>query len=213
MLAYAWGIGENHCNMANFIVEQPTRLEFDAVHVGDSLVISTGVDDAAWHYDMTVTEMRHWPTTDLIAYTPGGEATEAVPFELHGCGRWTTQRQNPVQRQTGLAFTPYYNGVIVGDFMFGRLAGQTDRVRFDHAGQEISAINHTPYRENTVLDILREQGAPVGIKDILKEVVAFPFGIAERDVRTTLRGLIESGHVSLLKKRVQLFELSSQPDD
>jgi repressor of nif and glnA expression len=64
-----------------------------------------------------------------------------------------------------------------------------------------------------VLDILREQGAPVGVKDILKEVVAFPFSIAERDVRTTLRGLIESGHVSLLKKRVQLFELSSQPDD
>jgi hypothetical protein len=50
--------------------------------------------------------------------------------------------QNSVQKQDR-AFTPYYEGLIIGQFLMGKSPEQSDRLVFDNRGQEISEITVT----------------------------------------------------------------------
>lgn len=117
------------------------RLEFSDVKPGDTIHFSMGSGDDAWVVRFEVQEVDGWPTGILTAMMPDGTPTSSEPFTLHGCGRWTNRRQNPVQRQE-LAFTPYYDGLIAGSFMWGVKPGTRDRLVFDNPGQELTSIIH-----------------------------------------------------------------------
>lgn len=116
------------------------RLEFVDVKPRDIIRITTGVGSEAWEYSFDVEETKgRWPTGYLGAVMPDGTELPVIPFSLHGCGHWTTRKQNPVQTQER-AFSPYYDGLIVGDFMWGMRPGESERDAFIEPGQEISSI-------------------------------------------------------------------------
>lgn len=119
--------------MAGTIIETTDRLEFDTLFPGDRLTITTGVDTSAWNYDFTVRTNGHWAHGALEATSPSGDRFGPIDFTLHGCGRWTTLNQNPVQTQE-IGFTPYYDGLIVGSFMWGIVDGEIDRRAFNKPG-------------------------------------------------------------------------------
>jgi hypothetical protein len=194
--------------MAEVIVDHVRRLEFDVVVPGDKLVVTTGKDDEAWQYDFEVNDKKvNWPMGMLSAINPDGQSAEPVPFAMHGCGRWTTPKENPVQEYWGRAFTPYYDGLIVGSFMWGRFEGQPDRHSFTAPGQEISDIARTPYRSNTLLQIL-DAGEPKAVKQIKESLVDYHLPIAEKDIRTTLKELLVAKRISILHRRVQLYQIN-----
>ena len=193
--------------MAEVLVERPDRLDFNVLYLGDKLSITTGHDTDAWIYGFDAKDVSRWPTGNLLAINPKGEESELVEFELHGCGRWTDRKQNPVQKQDR-AFTPYYDGLIVGNFLWGRLVGQPNRVVFDKPDQEISAIARTPHRENAVLQAIANQVGPTSVRQIVELIEDTLPIIEERDVRLTLTRLISSGLVSQLRKKVLQYELS-----
>ena len=116
------------------------RLEFDTLREGDIVAITTGQDEAAWDYHFIVDTAGKWPLGRLDARTPDGEDLGEIQFRLDGCGRWTTPQQNPVQKQLGRAFTPYFDGLVVGTFLMGFFPGEDNRCIFDKPGQEISEI-------------------------------------------------------------------------
>ncbi len=129
--------------MSERLVERIERLEFSTVKPGDVLHITTGTGEEAWKYDFTVDDASTiWPDGTLKVINPSGEEIGPVPFALHGCGRWTDRRQNPVQTQER-GFTPYYKGLIVGSFLWGKSPEAADRLVFDKPGQEISEITIT----------------------------------------------------------------------
>lgn len=192
--------------MSELITDHVKRLEFSDVQTGDIIDVTTGIDDSAWNYKIDVTKSGVWPSGNLVATKPSGRSSKPVPFQLHGCGRWTTPAQNPVQKQPGIAFTPYYQGLIVGSFLWGKIEGQAERLAFVEKGQEISDIAHSPYRENTVLGILNSYEEPLSVKSMTKSAANLPIQLSERDIRETLKNLISRGHVSLLRKNVQLFQ-------
>ena len=126
--------------MSEHLTKRIERLEFNVVKPGDVIHIITGVGDEAWVYDFTVTDTSaEWPAGTLKATTPNGTKVGPVPFALHGCGRWTSRRQNPVQDQER-AFTPYFDGLMVGRFLLGKSPEAAERLVFDKTGQEISEI-------------------------------------------------------------------------
>lgn len=129
---------------ADKLVEK--RLEFSDVKMGDMIHITTGVGDQALHFDFLVEQPKDkdgWPTGVLSARMPDGTELPAAEFSLHGCGQWTTRAQNPVQTQER-AFTPYYDGLVVGSYFWGaQPTEQGDRIAFTEPGQEISAIDVT----------------------------------------------------------------------
>jgi hypothetical protein len=174
------------------------RLEFDRLHEGDQLQIVTGQGDEAWNYSFLVknTEAR-WPVGSLSAINPDGTAEPYIGFALHGCVRHTTRSQNPVQTQR-TALTPYYDGLVIGNFMWGKFEGEDDRAVFDKAGQEISQITRNPYRENAIIDLL---GSHVGANTV--RLMAYYIinenlpKITEKDIRQTARDLAELGIVKV----------------
>ena len=193
--------------MAEVLTEKPKRLEFEVLYPGDILSITTGHDNEAWLYGFSVNNVSGWPTGTLQALSPEDIASEPVEFELHGSGRWTTREQNPVQKQ-GRAFTPYYHGLIVGDFLLGRFVRHPDRVVFDKPGQEISEVAFTPYRENTVLRIIASQVGAMSVRQIVELTKGEAQSLEERAVRATLTKLVKSGLVSESRKKVLRYELS-----
>ncbi len=123
-------------------LEPLRQLEFKTLQVGDVVTVVTGTEDQSWRYRFDVTDTStRWPDGTLTATKPDGDEIGPANFALHGCGQWTTRQQNPVQDQMGLAFTPYYDGLIVSHFMWGKLEGTEDRIVFDKQGQEISEIS------------------------------------------------------------------------
>lgn len=190
------------------ITESVKRLEFSTLHLHDHLKIITGQDEESWQYYFRVNKVGRWPHGQITATTPGGQTTETYGFELHGCGIWTDRRQNPVQTQN-YAFTPYYDGLIVGDFMFGKFDGATDRSRFDKPGQQISEIVHTPYRENALLQILGNAAAALSVKQIEGKLPLEDPTFKTKEVRETLKKLAAAELVSFIQKRTQLFELAT----
>jgi hypothetical protein len=203
--------------MAETIIETHRRLEFNTLFPGDSLTITTGVDTEAWNYGFTVLTNGYWPHGTLEATNPRGDRSEPIDFELHGCGRWTTRKQNPVQTQE-IGFTPYYHGLIVGDFMWGRTEGVPDWIRFDKPGQEISNIIRAPYRENRALRILGDHAGAMSVKQVLevingeepKAIRDYAAELSKSEVRSVLGNLVALGYVSLQKKNVQKFSLRSE---
>lgn len=204
--------------MAELISYDTQRLEFETFHSGDTIQITSGQQEAAWRYDFSVEYAKHWPEGTIIAVSPSGEESLPMEFSLHGCGRWTSRRENPVQKQER-AFTPYYDGLIVGNFLWGRPIGDRDRIVMDKPGQEISGLVRVPYRENAVYQVLSEHEEPVSVRQVMAtlEEYAPPFSIenlryqiAERDVRSTLKLLIEQKRIQLLKGKVQRFDLIDQ---
>jgi hypothetical protein len=195
--------------MTEQLVSNVARLEFDVLRPGDHLQITTGRDDEAWKYDFAVELLEpKWPSGSLSATTPDGTAVDPLNFEMHGCGQYTTRRQNPVQQQMGIAFTPYYDGLITGSFLWGKFGGQIERSVFSNKGQEINQIIHTPLRENALLAELATAGA-LSIAQIADRVrLEQQPNLTKTALRETLTGLIKSGHISLLQKKVQLFELT-----
>lgn len=193
---------------AETLVENMQRLEFKVLCAGDTLDITTGRDDEAWKYNFLVKDAAYWPSGTLKEVNPDGETTGFFEFAMHGCGRWTDRRQNPVQTQER-AFTPYYEGLIVGSFMWGKLEGAANRSSFDKRGQEISEITRTPYRENAVLQAMGSQIGPVSVRQIAELIQDAKPPIDERDLRTTLGGLAGTGLVSELRKKVLKYELSA----
>lgn len=117
-------------------------LEFKNLAAGDVLTVTTGVGDEAWDYYFVVDEPGRWPKCRLDVRNPDGDEVGEISFEIHGCGRWTNRQQNPVQDQER-AFTPYYDGLRIGSFMWGKFEGAENRSSFDKPGQEISYISHT----------------------------------------------------------------------
>lgn len=203
--------------MAETIIETHRRLEFNTLFPGDSLTITTGVDTEAWNYGFTVLTNGYWPHGTLEATNPRGDRSEPVDFELHGCGRWTTRKQNPVQTQE-IGFTPYYCGLIVGDFMWGRTEGQPNRISFDKPGQEISNIMRVPYRENRIVQILGKHAGAMSVKQVIEIMngkesrLEYRKGefLEQRDVRLVLNNLVTLGHVSLHKKDVHRYALRGE---
>lgn len=200
--------------MSELLVETPDRLEFSIVSAGDLLTITTGQQSEAWRYGFEVQERQHlWPSGQLTATSPNGEEVGPLPFELHGCGRWTTQRQNPVQKQTGLAFTPYYEGLIVGSFLWGKQPGTTDRLVFDKPGQEISRITYTPYKENAMLGVLTAVSGSLTVAQVVEALPDTPglSALTAQQVRTILSSLALRGHLEMQKNpyRFQAKHLSS----
>jgi hypothetical protein len=129
--------------MSEQLTERIDRLEFNAVKPGDVIHITTGVADDEWKYVFEVSNTSTiWPDGTLKATAPDGTEGGATPFALHGCGSWTNRRQNPVQNQER-AFTPYYEGLVVGRFLLGMSPDSTERLVFDKPGQEISEITVT----------------------------------------------------------------------
>jgi hypothetical protein len=116
------------------------RFEFEDLKQGDLVHITTGIDNDAFRYEFQVEETSTlWPKGTLKEIKPDGSEVGPFPFSMHGCGHWTTRAQNPVQDQPR-AFTPYYEGLIVGRFFWGAMPGDRERLTFDKPGQEISAI-------------------------------------------------------------------------
>ncbi|HEU4830695.1 MAG TPA: hypothetical protein VFS65_00810, partial [Candidatus Saccharimonadales bacterium] len=104
------------------------------------IYLTTGTDADAWKYTFIVESLEDgWPTGILSATNPEGQETQPMAFSLHGCGKWTTRSQNPVQTQEK-AFTPYYDGLIEGSFFWGAAPESRDRYSFDNPGQELTAI-------------------------------------------------------------------------
>jgi hypothetical protein len=101
--------------MTELITHETQRLEFESLHSGDFVQITTGVDESAWRYDFNVARAGYWPEGTIIAISPEAEKSEPMEFALHGCGRWTSRRENPVQKQER-GFTPYYSGIIVNSY-------------------------------------------------------------------------------------------------
>jgi hypothetical protein len=129
--------------MGEELTEKIERLEFSTVAPGDVIHITTGIDDEAWIYDFTVSDTSTArPNGTLKATMPDGTEVGSISFALHGCGRWTDRRQNPVQSQDR-AFTPYYEGLITGSFLWGKSSVSAERWVFDKPGQEISKITIT----------------------------------------------------------------------
>lgn len=197
--------------MTQPLVHDAERLEFDVLHQGDLLQITTGFDPDAWHYDFSVyNAVRHWPSGTLTVTNPSGEVTPAHEFSAHGCGRYTTQRQNPVQQQSGLAFNPYYDGLIVGSFLWGKFTGEPERTVFK---DEIRKLLHTPYRENSVLRALATEAGPLSVSDVVElvnEGTEARYYIEKTDVRSTLHTLTNLGRVSLVQKKIQFFKLTQE---
>lgn len=126
--------------MSEQIHDRIERLEFSSIQAGDLIKIATGTGEETWRYDFIVQNVNDlWPEGKLTATRPDGEEVGPVPFSLHGCGKWTTPEQNPVQTQSR-AFTPYYDGLIVGLLLWGKSPASGERIIFDKPGQEISEI-------------------------------------------------------------------------
>jgi len=193
--------------MVEILKENPNRLEFETLYPGDELVITTGLADEAYRYDFAVNSTAgRWPSGTLKETNPAGAVVGPFDFELHGCGDWTTRQQNPVQDQR-IAFTPYYEGLIVGRFMWGKPPGAGDRLVFDRPGQKITEITHIPFRENTLLQYLGAQAGAATVKQIVEFTEELTHPLTERDVRATLAGLVQSGIVLAQKKKALQFAL------
>ncbi len=116
------------------------RVEFRDLTVGSILWVTAGQAEDAWQYCFKVEDVSDkWPDGQLTVINPDEEEVGTFPFSLHGCGRWTDRKQNPVQDQER-AFTPYFDGLIVGSFLWGKHPDHQERLVFDKPGQEISHI-------------------------------------------------------------------------
>lgn len=188
------------------LIEKTNRLEFEVLHAGDELSVVTGHGDEAWRYSLTVQNARRWPSGPFTAHDPEGSPTGPYDFEIHGCGQWTTRAQNPVQKQE-IAFTPYFDGLLVGRFMLGKFIGEQDRAVFDKPGQEISEILRIPYRENTILEILGGQAGAISVREIVEAVGERSPQLEEGDIRKTLKKLTGSKQVSELRKKTLRYQL------
>lgn len=126
--------------MSESLKEPIDRLELETLQRGDVLHITLGSGEEAFQYKFTVEEQGKWPIGYIVETAPDGTTNEGQ-FSLHGSGSWTTQRENPVQKQQ-LAFTSYFESLIVGDFMVGAVpgAGLGKRLVFDKPGQAITRI-------------------------------------------------------------------------
>lgn len=196
--------------MSEVLTDTVQQLAFSSVLAGDLIGITTGTEDEAWLYEFTAEDTSHlWPSGQLRATTPSGEGIGPLPFELHGCGRWTTQRQNPVQKQTGLAFTPYYEGLIVGSFLWGKEPGAADRLVFDKPGQEISSITLTPFRENLLLGVLGEAGQPLTVSQIIEALpeASVSAELSPHYIRQLLAGLAMKGLIEHTRQKTHTFHL------
>jgi hypothetical protein len=121
--------------------DQVDQLMLNEMWPGDVIKIVTGSDYEAWEYEFTVTETPHrWPVGKLVATSPDGVVSPTIDFELHGAGRWTDRRENPVQTQQR-AFTSYFQHIYLKGYMVGKIVGETDRLIFDKPGQEITQIS------------------------------------------------------------------------
>jgi hypothetical protein len=78
----------------------------------------------------------------------------------------------------------------------------------DRPGQEISKVQLTPYRDNTVAATLEVIETPASVRQIMTHIeTEAPIKLEERDVRTTLKSLIEEKRIRLLTGKVQRFDL------
>lgn len=135
--SYSFTMTEAH---GEHLPEILDHLEFSDLRDGDVIHMTIGSDDDAWALVFTVESADSWPTGVLSATAPDGSQPEPVRFTLHGCGRWTTRAQNPVQTQDR-AFTPYYDGLVEGSYLWGVRTEEPGRIAFDNPGQEITAIS------------------------------------------------------------------------
>lgn len=126
--------------MSENLKEPIDRLELENLRQGDVLHITLGSGEGAFQYKFTIEKQGKWPIGYIIETAPDGTSNEGQ-FALHGSGRWTAQRENPVQKQQR-AFTSYFDSLNVGDFMIGAVpgAGLGERLVFDKPGQEITRI-------------------------------------------------------------------------
>ncbi len=83
-----------------------------------------------------------------------------------------------------------------------------DRVIFDKHGQEISEIAHTPYRENAVLQALGDHVGTMSVREMVELTADSSPQLQERDIRKNTAGLVKSGHVSQLRKKVIRYKLT-----
>ena len=126
--------------MSEQLSERIDRLEFSTIIPGDVIHITTGVGEDVWRYEFSVNDTStFFPKGTLKVTNPNGDEIGPAPFALHGSGTWTNRRQNPVQTQEE-AFSPYYEGLCIGSFLWGRSPESPDRLVFDKPGQEISEI-------------------------------------------------------------------------
>ncbi|MCA9324723.1 hypothetical protein KDA23_01470 [Candidatus Saccharibacteria bacterium] len=186
------------------IADSKQRLEFDILHPGDRIDITTGEGEEAWHYDFQVDQAAYWPIGTFRAISPSGDEATANGFALHGCGRWTTRRENPVQSQER-GFTPYYEGLIVGSFMLGKMSGEKDRAVFDR--QRIRGITHAPYRINQLFLALAANAGRTSVKQAVEFVRDAQQPMSEIEIRATLRDLVKRGLAEEHKGRALTYEL------
>lgn len=137
-------------NMTRETVQQPEdRIEFSQLRNGDTLHITLGETEEAFRYEFVVDDVSEkWPNGTLKEIRPDGTIVGPLPFSLRGCGIWTTPRENPVQNGDVLAgkshqeyaFSPYYEGLITGHYLWGRSPDATEPIVFDKEGQHITSV-------------------------------------------------------------------------
>lgn len=126
--------------MSEFTPNTIDRLDLSDLKKGDVIEITLGSGSEAFKYSFTVETQARWPIGFLEEVSPDGTINNGQ-FCLHGSGRWTTKKENPVQDQQ-LAFTSYFDSLNVGSFMVGAApeAHTSERLVFDKPGQEITQI-------------------------------------------------------------------------
>lgn len=114
------------------------RLNLDTLQTGDSVTLVAGEEPEAYSYVFTVREPGEMPLCDLTQINPDGSSVGPGAAVLQGCGRWTTEAQNPMQRadwfigrpRQEIAMSIGYGVLFVGGFIIVSEPGNHTGDRF-----------------------------------------------------------------------------------
>lgn len=80
----------------------------ETMEVGESVHVVAGSDpDTAYQYDFIIVEKGEQPICELVQTSPDGTVVGPGRAIVQGAGRWTTERQNPMQRADWFVGRPY----------------------------------------------------------------------------------------------------------
>lgn len=119
--------------MSERVKDKTDRIELVRLKKDDILRITSGTPElTTFYYDFAVEVQGKWPVGVIQEFTREGVMVIEGRFELQGSGIWTTQAQNPVQKQPGIAFTSEFQDLFIGGFMVGcDPDNRTDRIVFN----------------------------------------------------------------------------------
>jgi len=123
------------------------RLILDTLRAGDSVTMVAGEEPDTYQYIFTVQNPGKMPLCHLTQINPDGSSVGPGEAILEGCGRWTTERENPMQRadwfvgrpRQEIAMSIGYGVLFVGGFIMVSEPGNHtgDRFRLEPACTDI----------------------------------------------------------------------------